>query len=877
MGKINHNISNPNDGLGDQLRTGFANQNIMNTELYDTKVDKVAGKGLSANDFSNTDKNKLDALNTGAEVNVQPDWAQSNTTADDFIKNKPPELFSSVGSFHYVDSATKTTPLTVIANVEKKITNDTADTTTSVLNAPYGVTSMWNAVNSQLNFTQTSIGDLVTIIPSIEVTTTIANKNVKIYIKLGIGSLNPTTKQVLNTPLKLVGSAIVSPSSDFVVDTFDIKDFPAEIFIISDAGATVKSGELDIKIVRKSVNVVATHPANHPPSIITQDASNRFVTDIEKASWNAKQNIFVANVRDFGAIGNGINNDTASINAALASIPLKGGTLYFPNGTYNTTNGINIVRDNIKILGEVMPRTATSFIKLEGGAIVNGQFLIDGNNITVKNIGFDFGTTYSNTYRSAIGGNALVIHDSNLASIKKNINVDNVIGLIRMGNFNDIQAAFHAILIEGVQFGTANNVTGVGGWFGVVVKATDFLMSNITGLENDSASIYIKSNTYAPSARVTAVNLTTANYTARGNVGVLVQSSDAEMENISVSNVTVGGGNLALRVEAEATQPIVGFSLNGLVSRNTLNGVSIRGGVFSPVISNVVVYNPTNFGFQMSKNSGGNNAIDAIVSNIRIMPSATTIDAIKIDDVNFKCILNNINVSSSDGKTLIAGSVINLQKNSLITNYVGVLKRNGVVSESNTNIGGDVTTSIANIKQTANTTLDLANPTISFSFGYLGSDNPYLQSYNNVNNTPSVLDINPFGGDVKFGGNISAIPATQSNQVVVKSQLDASKPYKVYTALLSQTGTAAPVATILENTLGGLINWARNSFGIYNGTLNNAFVLNKTFANCSIRYNGNTVIFRQDANIITIVTANSAGNNIDDALANNSVEIRVYN
>ncbi len=32
-----------------------------------------------------------------------------------------------------------------------------------------------------------------------------------------------------------------------------------------------------------------THPANHPPSIITQDASNRFVTDVEKATWNAKE------------------------------------------------------------------------------------------------------------------------------------------------------------------------------------------------------------------------------------------------------------------------------------------------------------------------------------------------------------------------------------------------------------------------------------------------------------------------------------------------------------------------------------------------------------------------------------------------------------
>lgn len=31
-----------------------------------------------------------------------------------------------------------------------------------------------------------------------------------------------------------------------------------------------------------------SHPSSHPASIITQDASNRFVTDAEKAAWNAK-------------------------------------------------------------------------------------------------------------------------------------------------------------------------------------------------------------------------------------------------------------------------------------------------------------------------------------------------------------------------------------------------------------------------------------------------------------------------------------------------------------------------------------------------------------------------------------------------------------
>jgi len=53
-------------------------------------------------------------------------------------------------------------------------------------------------------------------------------------------------------------------------------------------------------------------------------------------------------------------------------------------------------------------------------------------------------------------------------------------------------------------------------------------------------------------------------------------------------------------------------------------------------------------------------------------------------------------------------------------------------------------------------------------------------------------------------------------------------PYKVYTALLTQTGTDAPVATVLENTLGDIV-WSRVNVGVYLGTLNGAFLSDKTF------------------------------------------------
>lgn len=54
-----------------------------------TKVDKVSGKGLSTNDFTTAEKDKLSGIASGAEVNVQADWNETDTASDAYIKNKP--------------------------------------------------------------------------------------------------------------------------------------------------------------------------------------------------------------------------------------------------------------------------------------------------------------------------------------------------------------------------------------------------------------------------------------------------------------------------------------------------------------------------------------------------------------------------------------------------------------------------------------------------------------------------------------------------------------------------------------------------------------------------------------------------------------------
>lgn len=57
------------------------------------------------NNYTTTEKNKLSGIASGAEVNVQSDWNESNSSSDAFIKNKPtiPTKASDVGAIPATD------------------------------------------------------------------------------------------------------------------------------------------------------------------------------------------------------------------------------------------------------------------------------------------------------------------------------------------------------------------------------------------------------------------------------------------------------------------------------------------------------------------------------------------------------------------------------------------------------------------------------------------------------------------------------------------------------------------------------------------------------------------------------------------------------
>ena len=256
MAQINHNTSTPNDDLGDQLRTAFGNQNTMNTELYDTKVDKVTGKGLTENEFTNALKDKLDGIDLDAQINVQADWEQEDDTADDYIKNKPTEYFTSVGSFLYADLATQTTPLSGVANVEKNLTNDIDGDETNLSNAPYAVNTLWDSATNKLDFLQLSIGDVVNLRTNLKVTTSTSNQNIHVYARIGIGT--SSEKEML------IGSKFVETAGEFTFDEeltiiFSKVDYIAsvgELFLLSENDSTIKVQEFEFLVIKKNINLI---------------------------------------------------------------------------------------------------------------------------------------------------------------------------------------------------------------------------------------------------------------------------------------------------------------------------------------------------------------------------------------------------------------------------------------------------------------------------------------------------------------------------------------------------------------------------------------------------------------------------------------------
>lgn len=143
--------------------------------------------------------------------------------------------------------------------------------------------------------------------------------------------------------------------------------------------------------------------------------------------------IYVRNVKDFGAVGNGIADDAPAIQAAINDIPDGGGVVFIPNGTYligskltlgNDDNGGFSTKRGIEIWGESPPsfRGAPDGpgvgVRLIWSGALNGNMMGTGGPFT--------GLTLRNLWLegNSLGGTGLQLISTGMVTLY-NINISN--------------------------------------------------------------------------------------------------------------------------------------------------------------------------------------------------------------------------------------------------------------------------------------------------------------------------------------------------------------------------------------------------------------------------------------------------------------------
>lgn len=157
------------------------------------------------------------------------------------------------------------------------------------------------------------------------------------------------------------------------------------------------------------------------------------------------------------------------------------------------------------------------------------------------------------------------------------------------------------------------------------------------------------------------------------------------------------------------------------------------------------------------------------------------------------------------------------------------------------------------------------------------------ETWNACNSTVTVIPAPSYDSTfVLEAPSRAALQKGMANWVPTSSGGAAS--YLVYTALLTQSGTSAPVATVLENTLGGTVVWTYVDVGTYLGTLTGAFAGDVICApSLGIDLNGYGLsspysVYKDSDDAIVVSTySDYSGTGANDRLNGTAyIEIKVY-
>ena len=288
---------------------------------------------------------------------------------------------------------------------------------------------------------------------------------------------------------------VLKTSTDVLIATYDNIPSSAQAPAANDAdsilyeqGYTVTAGSF---IVGKTYRIASVGTTNFTLIGATSNTVGTYfiATGVGTGTGTAELSQTVetklretVSVMDFGAVGDGVADDTSAVTAALSS----GKSIYFPEGTYKTTGAINVSSDCVyygdgiektilasdvdafgdyNIKPEGVSNVVFSNISFRGSVTQNttgdrafGVYVQGCENVTFDNCSFDTFTTHALTIRKADGDWIVSANPNSTASVAnllskscKNIIVRNC--LFDTNGSNHFAAfGVDGLLIDGCRF-----------------------------------------------------------------------------------------------------------------------------------------------------------------------------------------------------------------------------------------------------------------------------------------------------------------------------------------------------------------------------------------------------------------------------------------
>ena len=253
----------------------------------DQKVDKVSGKGLTTNDYTTVDKDKLAGIDKNA----------NNYT-------HPPNHDATI----------------IIGDAAHRFVTDTEKTT-------------WNGKAGTAVATQ-SVNGLMAAADKVKIDGVATGANAYVHPATS-GNKHIPTGGISGQFLKWSadGTAVWAPDNDttYVKSTTTID------------GLMAKEDKSKLDGIAAGANNYI-HPGTHPATMITEDSNHRFTTDVEKTNWNGKANTSVATQSANGlmAAADKTKLDGVSTGANAYTHPSGDGNLHVP--TTGTTNSGKVLK-----------------------------------------------------------------------------------------------------------------------------------------------------------------------------------------------------------------------------------------------------------------------------------------------------------------------------------------------------------------------------------------------------------------------------------------------------------------------------------------------------------------------------------------------------